>query len=252
MKRNENQFNLFEEEKKGMNDLVKVTKHENLGNSVNARELWFFLESKQRFTDWIKNRVEKYEFVEKQDYIVHKFMISPEQDNQVDKIEYIISLDMAKELAMVENNDRGKRIRKYFIAVEKKFQELNKPSEIDPRLVQLQILSDLTHKQIEMEKELKEQKTRIENIEDRFECIDQDTQNELKKLGNSITKFRRELIGGSWNSVNIQTMNDIKSFAGVNSLGMIKRSEIKNVFNFARCMLEKYIEQNKNKQIGMF
>ena len=42
--------------------------------TVNARELYTFLESKQDFSTWIKNRIEKYEFVENADYLLHKFV----------------------------------------------------------------------------------------------------------------------------------------------------------------------------------
>ena len=42
--------------------------------AVNARDLWKFLESKQDFSTWIKRRIEKYEFIEGQDYLLHKFV----------------------------------------------------------------------------------------------------------------------------------------------------------------------------------
>lgn len=46
----------------------------NAVETVSARELHEFLESKQDFSTWIKNRIEKYEFVENADYLLHKFM----------------------------------------------------------------------------------------------------------------------------------------------------------------------------------
>ena len=74
--------------------------------AVNARDLWKFLESKQDFSTWIKRRIEKYEFIEGQDYLLHKF-VEQLPSGAKHCIEYLISLDMAKELAMVENNERG-------------------------------------------------------------------------------------------------------------------------------------------------
>ena len=44
----------------------------NAVETVSARELHSFLESKQDFSTWIKNRIEKYEFVENADYLLHK------------------------------------------------------------------------------------------------------------------------------------------------------------------------------------
>lgn len=102
-----------------MKDLMKIDKRqigEEKVNAVNARDLWSFLESKQDFSTWIKNRIYKYEFVESIDYIrFHKKM----EANNASVIEYIIAIDMAKELSMVENNEKGKAARRYFIKCEK-------------------------------------------------------------------------------------------------------------------------------------
>ena len=112
--------------------LVKINVHTIGGaetNAVNGRDLWQALESKQQFTDWIKSRIENFGFVENEDYLLHKFMKQvPHQGGQrnQDKIDYILTTEMAKELAMVENNEQGRQIRKYFIASEKKLISLLK------------------------------------------------------------------------------------------------------------------------------
>lgn len=101
-----------------MNELIKITEHDGK-RAVNARELHMFLESKQQFADWIKNRIEKYGFVENQDFeVIHNFMKNP--DGGRPTTDYALSIDMAKELSMVENNERGRMARKYFIECEKK------------------------------------------------------------------------------------------------------------------------------------
>ena len=85
--------------------------------TVNARELHAFLESKQDFSTWIKKRIEDYGFVENQDFVrFHKKM----EANNATLIEYFLSLDMAKELSMVERNAKGKQARQYFIDCEKR------------------------------------------------------------------------------------------------------------------------------------
>ena len=104
-----------------MNELIKLQPQTINGNAietVSARELHSFLESKQDFSTWIKNRIEKYEFVENQDFIkLHKKM-ELSKTGQV-AIEYYVSVSMAKELAMVENNEKGSQAHKYFIECEK-------------------------------------------------------------------------------------------------------------------------------------
>lgn len=90
--------------------------------TVNARDLHEFLGSRQDFSTWVRNRIEKYGFVEGKDFTVHKIM---ERQNQglgygQGRIEYHLALDMAKELAMVENNEKGREARRYFIECERK------------------------------------------------------------------------------------------------------------------------------------
>ena len=97
-----------------MNELIALTQSAINGEvqqTVNARELHAFLESKQEFSTWIKNRIDEYGFVENQDFIT----LSKNLENGGRTIEYYITLDMAKELAMVERNDKGREARRYFI-----------------------------------------------------------------------------------------------------------------------------------------
>ena len=80
----------------------------------NARSLHAFLEVKNRFNDWISDRIADYGFQQNEDYI-----IVTERTSGRPRKEYHITLDMGKELGMVERNERGRQIRKYFIAIEK-------------------------------------------------------------------------------------------------------------------------------------
>lgn len=99
-----------------MRDLIPI--QENNGKkAVNARDLHAFLESKQQFADWIKNRIDKYDFIENQDYVVfHNSMNNPSGGRP--QKEYALSINMAKELSMVEGNEKGKQARRYFIQCE--------------------------------------------------------------------------------------------------------------------------------------
>jgi len=88
-------------------------------NSVDARALHSFLESGQQFGDWIKNRITQYDFTESIDFIsFHNSMKA--ENTYINTKEYTITIDMAKELSMVERNEKGKEARKYFIECEKK------------------------------------------------------------------------------------------------------------------------------------
>jgi anti-repressor protein len=113
-----------------MTELIKIEENEDGIKTVNARELHEFLESKQDFSTWVKKRIEKYQFIKGEDFTVfHKKMENLSEGGRPLK-EYHISIDMAKELSMVENNEKGREIRKYFIECERRFQEAKKLVEL--------------------------------------------------------------------------------------------------------------------------
>lgn len=87
----------------------------------NARDLHTFLDVGKDFSTWIKGRVTEYGFVENQDYIAipQKRGIGHGRG----KIDYHLTLDTAKETAMVERNEKGRQIRRYFIECEKKLHQ---------------------------------------------------------------------------------------------------------------------------------
>jgi phage anti-repressor protein len=97
-------------------------------NAVNARELWMKLKVTTKFADWIKRRIDEYDFKQDFDFCVLKNENGESRGFQ--PTDYFISLDMAKELSMVENNDEGKQARRYFIECEKKAHE--KTAQIEP------------------------------------------------------------------------------------------------------------------------
>ena len=101
-----------------MNDLITIK--DNGGQpGVDARELHEFLQVGRDFTNWIKQRIEKYGFVDGADFVLTYAKTGERQNVTVH--EYTLSLDMAKELAMVENNEQGRKARRYFIEVEKRY-----------------------------------------------------------------------------------------------------------------------------------
>ena len=86
---------------------------------VSARELHEFLDSKQDFSTWIKARIKKYDFIENVDFTTFHNFVEREGSNLKSKTtEYAITIEMAKELAMVENTEKGRMARRYFIQCE--------------------------------------------------------------------------------------------------------------------------------------
>ena len=96
-------------------ELIKLTKNEQGIETVNARELHAFLEVKTRFNDWISNRISEFGFTENKDFVsLTENLVSGGKQNV-----FHISIDMAKELSMLERNDKGKQARLYFIECER-------------------------------------------------------------------------------------------------------------------------------------
>ena len=104
------------DDKQNIGELIPI-REKNGKRTVSARSLHAFLENKRQFVDWIKQRIDQYQFVENQDYqVFHNFVKNPNGGRPQD--EYAISIGMAKELSMVENNAKGREARQYFIRCE--------------------------------------------------------------------------------------------------------------------------------------
>ncbi|ELE4975236.1 antA/AntB antirepressor family protein [Campylobacter coli] len=117
-------------------------------NSANAREIFQFLNSEQEYANWIKNRISHYNFIENQDYIIEIVYTKGRP-----RKEYYVTLDMAKELCMVENNEKGRQARRYFIECEKRLKNLEQEK--------MQKLA--FHQSLGYKSQLKQQKEHYEN-----------------------------------------------------------------------------------------
>ena len=110
-----------------MNELIKLneqTINNEMVQTVSARELHKFLEVGKDFSTWIKNRLETLGSIENEDYlVVQEVFPKMGEKGGRPKIEYYLTLDVAKHIAMMERNDKGKQARQYFIACERKLRE---------------------------------------------------------------------------------------------------------------------------------
>ena len=181
-------------------ELIKLNQNDfdgQIKQTVNARELWQKLEINSKFADWFKNRVNKYEFVENIDFI----SVSKILENGGKSIEYFISIDMAKELCMVENNLQGRTIRKYFIECEKKLKEVSVP-KIDSNF-----LLRISQQMAELEKKIEEDKPKVEfydTVAETDDMIDMAEASKILKL-----PFGRNKLFGLLRTMNILNKKNI-------------------------------------------
>ncbi|HER0632874.1 TPA: phage antirepressor KilAC domain-containing protein [Streptococcus pyogenes] len=112
-----------------MNQLINVTLNENQEPVVSGRDLHKVLEIKTQYTKWLE-RMSEYGFVENEDFMAISQKRLTAQGNQTEYTDHVLKLDMAKEIAMLQRNEKSKEVRKYFIQVEKDF---NSPEKIMAR-----------------------------------------------------------------------------------------------------------------------
>ena len=108
-----------------MEQLIKITTNDKGTKIVSARELYQFLEVGSIFTTWC-NRMFEYGFEEGKDFLP----ILEESNGGRPSTDYALTLDTAKEIAMIQRSEKGKLARKYFIECEKQLLEISKPKEL--------------------------------------------------------------------------------------------------------------------------
>jgi len=87
--------------------------------TIYVRKLHEFLGVGRDYSNWIKARIKQYSFEENEDYIVCSPKRASKGSGGHNLLDHHITLDMAKELAMVERNEKGREARRYFIGCEK-------------------------------------------------------------------------------------------------------------------------------------
>jgi anti-repressor protein len=106
-----------------MNELIRI----NNDNKVSGRELHDFLEVGRDFTNWMKQMI-GYGFNEHADYEVYaKNGENPSGGRP--SVDYSMTIDMAKEICMIQRTDKGKQARQYFIECEKRLKAVNAPHD---------------------------------------------------------------------------------------------------------------------------
>jgi phage anti-repressor protein len=108
-----------------MKNLVAINEQtfdEELKQAVDARDLYVYLDVKRDFTTWVKERIDKFGFVNGVDYLLTKIGEQFESGLKYRSV-YYLTLDVAKEFAMLHNNEKGREVRRYFIECEKKLKE---------------------------------------------------------------------------------------------------------------------------------
>lgn len=171
-----------------MNELLRVN-YDSDRITLSARELHEFLGIKTSFKDWFPRMCE-YGFNESQDFNPLKNeRVQFEGDRQVKRTvqDYQITLDMAKEIAMIQRSEKGKQIRQYFLELERKW---NSPEAVMNRALeysrkQVQALLQ-TNEKLELENKMKDQQ--LNELKPKADYYDQILQSKSLVLISQIAK----------------------------------------------------------------
>ena len=206
-------------------ELIKIIEREGR-QLVSGRELHEFLEIRTKYKDWFRRMVE-YGFEEEIDFIrvAQKRATNNLKNPVTTVIDHAISIDMAKEISMIQRTEKGKAARQYFINCEKKLKEVKKLSPME--LMELQF------------KALKEQKEKISQVENRVDKLEEDMplfQIDCKEIQALVRKKGIEALGGyrsiayNDNSLRGKVYSDIQQQIrrefGVLRYEAIKRSQL--------------------------
>lgn len=143
-----------------MNELIKIETNENLEPIISGRELHEKLGVNTPYTQWFE-RMKEYGFTENIDFVLHSQKCESSNASGYKVIQdHVIKLDMAKEICMIQRNEKGKQFRKYFIQVEKDF---NSPEKIMARALNIanKTLATLNVKVEQLENKIEEDRPRV-------------------------------------------------------------------------------------------
>jgi anti-repressor protein len=162
-----------------MEELIKIRKSESGKDVVSARSLHEFLGLKSNFTTWMLRMID-HGFVQGADY-----QSLSKKGRQIgggqNKIEYAITVDMAKSIGMLQNNDKGKEIRDYFIECEKKLKVVMQTNSLPTYSEALRQLASSIEAQEQSKIDLEAAHTQIE--EDKPKVV---FANSVSGSGNSV------------------------------------------------------------------
>ena len=204
------------------NNLVPVYETSNGEKVVYGSELHEVLEVKSRYREWVERRFNDIEAAENEDFQAAEISAPSGQTRK----DHIIKLDTAKEMAMLERNDKGKQVRKYFIAVEKKYNNRMKVPMTVPEQIQLLAMGSV---------ELTQRVDRLDQKLDRLEADLPILGVEIEKITNAVNKMAVACLGGKNSNayqdrslrgkVYSDVYSELKRQFGVSTYKAIKRNQ---------------------------
>lgn len=217
---------------KNVNELFNLKENQDGTVAVSGRELHKGLEIQTPYKQWIDRMID-YGFEENTDYIITSEKVHTQKSVRAyDQENHIMTLDMAKEISMIQRSDAGKNIRKYFIEIEKSYKQQKPLSTADQIKLIAQGNSELNE--------------RIDTVEDEITDIRENTKLDAgeygaiaKAVSNKVAQIRYSMeIDKDNKKANKELFQDInteiKRVAGVSTRSQLKQKDFENVMELIR------------------
>ena len=211
-----------------MNQLITITQNENNDQVVSGRELHEFLGVKTRYNDWFEDMV-KYGFTENVDFIgFTEKRVKPQGGRP--SVDHALKLDMAKEISMIQRNEKGKQARQYFIQVEKEYkQQQQAPLTLD------QQIAAIATGYGSVKEELVEVKDRVSDLEENaplsageYNYIGSRINQRVAEVARGYGKITREQRGKLFKDIN----QGVKVVTGVATRTQLRAKRFDTVVDF--------------------
>lgn len=212
-------------------NMFNLEKKEDGSVAVKGRELHEGLEVKERYNDWAKRMI-AYGFDENVDYfeVTEKTVTSHGRKHDIKN--HVMTLDMAKQIAMIQRSEIGKQIRQYFIAVENQYKQ-QKP--LTP-LEQIQLLAQGTS---ELNERIETVESEITDIRENSK-LEQGEYSAITRAVNDKVAQQRYALGLDRSDKQANTElfrdinNEIKRVANVATRSQIRQKDFSNVMELIR------------------
>ncbi len=165
-----------------MNQLITITQNENNDQVVSGRELHEFLEVETQYTKWFE-RMAEYGFAENTDYIEVSQKCLTSHGRPYTQTDHALKLDMAKEISMIQRNEKGKQARQYFIEVEKELKQRLLPQTPE------QQIALLAQGNVNLNKKVEQIENSVLDLTDRFGLPSNKAKVLQKKVASKVYMF---------------------------------------------------------------